>query len=98
MGQRSVTQNRLCGFVLTAALSQITVTAALADSALLESVKLNPQKAKALCAELQALNASGLSYNSPEATRLVAKKQDLNSTDAEILTTYVVGLYCPKVR
>jgi len=76
----------------------IQAAPALADSALLESVKQNPQKAKALCGELQALNAKGISYNSPEATALVAKQQGLNATDAEILSTYVVGLYCPKVR
>jgi hypothetical protein len=28
----------------------------------------------------------------------VGAKQRLNNTDAEILSTYVVGLYCPDVR
>ena len=94
-----MTRLRHCGLSLAATtLTLVPVAQALADSALLESVKQNPQTAKALCAELQALNARGLSYNSPEATVQIAKQQGLNSTDAEILSTYVVGLYCPTVR
>ncbi|UPM50360.1 hypothetical protein MY494_00705 [Synechococcus sp. A10-1-5-1] len=94
-----MTRPRLCGLSLAAtALSLIFASPALADSALLESVKQNPQKAKSLCAELQGLNARGISYNSPEATAQIAQQQGLNTTDAEILSTYVVGLYCPTVR
>lgn len=69
-----------------------------ANSGLLESVKKNPQKAKALCSELRAINAQGLSYNSPQAVAQIARQQDLSNTDAEILSTYVVGLYCPDIR
>jgi hypothetical protein len=29
---------------------------------------------------------------------LVARQQNLSPMDAEVLTTYVVGLYCPDVR
>jgi hypothetical protein len=71
---------------------------ALANSPLLESVKQNPQRARALCDELQALNAQGLSYTSPQAVAQVASRQGLSPTDAEIVSTYVVGLYCPNVR
>ena len=69
-----------------------------AQSALLESVKQNPQRAKALCSELKSLNAQGLSYTSPQALAQLASRQGLSPTDAEILSTYVVGLYCPDVR
>jgi hypothetical protein len=69
-----------------------------ANSALLESVKQNPQTAKALCSELRSLNAQGLSYTSPQAVAQVSARQGLSSTDAEILSTYVVGLHCPDVR
>jgi hypothetical protein len=71
---------------------------ALANSPLLDSVKRNPQRARAICTELKALNARGLSYTSPQAVAQVGAQQGLNSTDAEILSTYVVGLYCPDVR
>ncbi len=69
-----------------------------AASPLLESVKQNPQLAKRICADLRQLNSRGVSSNSPEAIAMVARSQGLNSTDAEILTTYVVGLHCPDVR
>jgi hypothetical protein len=69
-----------------------------AQSALLESVKQNPQRARALCGELKGLNAQGLSYTSSQAVAQVASSQGLSPTDAEILSTYVVGLYCPDVR
>lgn len=71
---------------------------ALAQSALLDSVKNNPAKAKALCAKLKELNAQGLSSTSPQAVAVVAREQNLSPMDAEVLNTYVVGLYCPDVR
>ena len=71
---------------------------ALANSPLLESVKNNPQRAKALCSELKALNAKGLSYTSPQAVAQIAARQGLSNADAEVWSTYVVGLYCPDVR
>ncbi|WP_398328268.1 hypothetical protein [Vulcanococcus sp.] len=76
----------------------LTTATSLANSPLLESVKNNPQRAKALCSELKALNAQGLSYTSPQAVAQIATRQGLSNTDAEILSTYVVGLYCPDVR
>jgi hypothetical protein len=69
-----------------------------ANSPLLDSVKQNPQLARSLCNDLKALNAQGLSSTSPQAVAMVASRQGLNKTDAEILTTYVVGLHCPEVR
>ena len=84
--------------LLLAAGLGLTAGPALAQSALLESVKQNPQRARALCAELKGLNAQGLSYTSAGAVAQVAARQGLSPTDAEILSTYVVGLYCPDVR
>lgn len=72
--------------------------AALAASPLLESVKQNPQVAKNLCAELRQLNAQGVRSSSPQAIALVARRQNISTADAEIVTTYVVGLHCPDVR
>ena len=71
---------------------------ALANSPLLDTVKRNPQRARDLCAELKTLNGQGLSYTSPQAVSQVAARQGLSNTDAEILSTYVVGLYCPDVH
>jgi len=69
-----------------------------AASALLESVKQNPGLAKSLCAEFKQLNASGQSATSPQAIANVARNQGLSSVDAEVLTTYVIGLHCPDVH
>ncbi|MGC5196367.1 hypothetical protein [Aphanothece microscopica] len=68
------------------------------QSALLDSVKRNPGKAKAICAQLKQLNSQGISYTSQQATRQIASQENLSPADAEVLTTYVVGLHCPDVR
>jgi hypothetical protein len=71
---------------------------ALAQSQLLESVKQNPARAKALCSQFQEFNAQGLSATSPTAVGQIARQQNLSPMDAEVLITYVIGLYCPDVR
>ena len=69
-----------------------------ADSDLLNSVKRNPEKAKAMCRSFRQMNAHGKSAYSKKATRKVAESQNLTFQDAEILVTYVVGMHCPNVR
>lgn len=69
-----------------------------AQSALLESVKQNPGRAKALCAQLRSFNAEGLSATSPTVVAQIARQENLTPMDAEVLTTYVIGLHCPDVR
>jgi ABC-type transporter MlaC component len=71
---------------------------ALAQSNLLESVKRNPAQARKLCNQLRAFNQQGLSYTSKKALQQIASQQNLSVMDAEVLTTYVVGLHCPDVR
>lgn len=71
---------------------------ALAQSALLESVKQNPARAQALCAQLRSFNAQGLTANSPQVVAQIARQENLSPMDAEVLTTYVIGLHCPDVR
>ncbi len=69
-----------------------------ADSDLLNSVKRNPEKAKAMCRSFRQMNDDGESAYSKKATREVAESQNLTFQDAEILVTYVVGMHCPNVR
>jgi len=69
-----------------------------AQSALLESVKTNPARAKALCSQLRDFNAQGLSATSPTVVAQIARQENLSPMDAEVLTTYVIGLHCPDVR
>ena len=71
---------------------------ALAQSQLLESVKQNPARAKALCSQFQGFNAQGLSATSPSAVGQIARQENLSAMDSEVLITYVIGLYCPDVR
>jgi len=69
-----------------------------AQSQLLESVKQNPARAQALCTQLRSFNAQGLSATSQQAVAQIARQENLSPMDAEVLTTYVVGLHCPDVR
>lgn len=71
---------------------------AVAASALLESVKQNPALARSLCEQFKQANAAGQSAMGRESLAKVAASQGLSSIDAEVLTTYVIGLYCPDVR
>jgi hypothetical protein len=68
------------------------------QSSLLESVKQNPQRAKALCDQLRQFNAQGVSFTSSQVTGAVASQQNLSPSDAEVMITYVAGFYCPDVR
>ena len=70
----------------------------LAASALLETVKENPALARSLCERFKQLNAQGQSATSKESIAWVAANQGLSPMDAEVLSTYVIGLHCPDVR
>ena len=76
--------------------SPVLVSAADAD--LLNSVKRNPEMAKTMCRSFRKMNENDKSAYTKKTTRKVAKSQNLNFQDAEILVTYVVGMYCPDVR
>jgi hypothetical protein len=70
----------------------------LAASALLETVKQNPALARSLCERFKQYNAEGKSATSKESIAWVASSQGLSPVDAEVLSTYVIGLHCPDVR
>ncbi len=71
---------------------------AYAQSKLLESVKRNPVEAKALCQKFKQKNTMGISYRSKKVIEEISKEKNLSFTDAEILSVYVIGMYCPKVK
>lgn len=73
-------------------------SAGLAASPLLESVKQNPALAQSICAQLRQFNSQGMSATSPQAVSRIAQQRGLTPVDAEVLTTYVIGLHCPEVR
>ena len=69
-----------------------------ADSDLLNSVKRNPEKAKAICHSFLQMNANGKSAFSKANINTVAANEKLSFQDAEILMTYIVGMHCDDVR
>ena len=69
-----------------------------AQSNLLQNVKRNPKEALELCNQFRSLNSKGISASSNEALAEIARQKNLNSTDAEILSIYVIGLHCPDVK
>jgi ABC-type transporter MlaC component len=88
----------LARLAVAASLALFSATTVLAQSALLDSVKNNPARARAICEQLKQLNSQGLTSTSPQAVAVIARQQNLNPVDAEVLATYVVGMYCPDVR
>lgn len=92
-------KNQLPLLLFAGLLSGFSLNPALAvASPLLESVKQNKQLASQLCGEFRKLNAGGQRAHEPAIIRTTAASQGLSTIDAEILTTYVVGMYCPDVR
>ncbi len=71
---------------------------ALSESKLLEGVKGNSEEAKEMCEMFRLANQKGVLALSKESISQVAKNKNLSSIDAEILSTYVLGLYCPDIR
>ena len=90
----NVLQSALVALVLIGAPNLVGA----AESDLLDNVKRNPEKAKAMCRSFRKMNDNGKSAYSKKATRKVAQSQNLTFQDAEILVTYVVGMHCPNVR
>ena len=90
----NVLQSALVALVLIGAPNLVGA----AESDLLDNVKRNPEKAKAMCRSFRKMNENGKSAYSKKATRKVANSQNLTIQDAEILATYVVGMHCPDVR
>ncbi len=68
------------------------------QSNLLESVKKNPDEAKALCNKFKKQNQKGISYRSKKVIDDISRERNLSFTDAEILSVYVIGMYCPEIK
>ena len=71
-------------------------TEAMAQSRLLESVKRNPDEAKSICKSFRQLNEENVSAGSLKSIQKIAIKKNISEVDAEILSMYVRGLYCPE--
>ena len=93
-------RGRATGLLLAGlgALAGLRVPGQDAQAGMLDVVKQNPALARSLCERFKALNAAGESATSKQAIAQVAASQGLSTIDAEVLTTYVIGLHCPEVR
>ena len=80
-------------------ISSITsATAVYGESKLLENVKANPEEAKALCKKFEAYNSKGVKTSSKEVIEEISRNKNLTPTNAEILSIYVIAMYCPQIK
>ena len=87
--------------ILTAlfVISSVTsATAVYGQSKLLENVKANPEEAKALCKKFEAYNTKGVKTSSEEVIEEISRNKNLTPTNAEILSIYVIAMYCPQIK
>ena len=68
----------------------------IAQSTLLEEVKRNPDEAKSICQSFSELNKKNISASSQQSIQDISNKKKISEGDAEILSMYVRGLYCPQ--
>ena len=68
----------------------------MAQSRLLEGVKRNPDEAKSICESFRKLNKENISAGSKKSIQKVSTQKNISEVDAEILSMYVRGLYCPE--
>ena len=69
---------------------------AMAQSTLLEDVKRNPEEAKSICENFRELNKKNISAASQESIQKISTQKNVSEVDAEILSMYIRGLYCPE--
>ena len=69
---------------------------AMAQSTLLEDVKRNPDEAKSICENFRELNKKNISAASQKSIQKISTQKNLSEVDAEILSMYIRGLYCPE--
>jgi len=68
----------------------------IAQSRLLEGVKRNPDEAKSICESFRELNKENISAGSQKSIQKISIQKNISEVDAEILSMYVRGLYCPE--
>ena len=68
----------------------------IAQSRLLEGVKRNPDEAMSICESFRKLNKENISASSQKSIQKISLQKNISEGDAEILSMYVRGLYCPE--
>ena len=86
----------MTGLLITLIFSLFAINQNLmAQSRLLENVKRNPDEAKSICKNFRNLNKDNVSAGSRESIQKISIQKNISKVDAEILSMYVRGLYCP---
>ena len=84
-------------FLITLILTSFSISQeAMAQSRLLESVKRNPDEARSICQSFKELNKENISASSPKSIQKISTQKNITEIDAEILSMYIRGLYCPE--
>ena len=87
----------MTSLLITLIFTSLTINQnAMAQSRLLESVKRNPDEAITICKGFRNLNKENLSAGSQKSIRRISIQKNISEVDAEILSMYVRGLYCPE--
>ena len=68
----------------------------MAQPTLLDGVKRNPDEAKSICESFRELNKENISAGSQKSIQKISIQKNISEGDAEILSMYVRGLYCPE--
>ena len=85
------------GLLITLIFASVTIQQeAMAQSRLLEDVKRNPDEAKSICQNFRELNKNNISAGSQKSIQKISIQKNISEIDAEILSMYVRGLYCPE--
>ena len=85
------------GLLITLIFSSFGISqGAMAQSRLLEGVKRNPDEAKSICKSFRELNKENISAGSQKSIQKISIQKKISEVDAEIISMYVRGLYCPE--
>ena len=85
------------GLLITLIFSSLGISqGVMAQSRLLEGVKRNPDEAKSICESFRELNKENISAGSKKSIQKISIQKNISEVDAEILSMYVRGLYCPE--
>ena len=79
-------------------LSTLSINPTFGEQNLYQRVKNNPNEAIKLCAKLRDFNSKGLKASHQKVINHVSNKKGFNPTDAEIYSSYAIGLHCPDVN
>tara|TARA_Y100001968_G_scaffold19166_1_gene15088 strand:- start:278 stop:577 length:300 start_codon:yes stop_codon:yes gene_type:complete len=97
MKENRVKLKDMNGLLITLIFASFTINQeVMAQSRLLDDVKRNPDEAKSICQNFRELNKKNISAASQKSIQKISNQKNISEVDAEILSMYVRGLYCPE--